>query len=108
MFTPVCAPSPRCAYTVMPEADPSPSLFVTPLRPFPPDIAGKYLGVRRDVAMLASDRSPGLAAQAASRLLASTAGPACGHADVAVADAMALPYRQGAFDAALCIAVCLA
>ena len=57
--------------------------------------------------MLASDRSPGLAAQAASRLVNTASSPACSHADVAVADAMSLPYRSGTFDGVLCIAVSL-
>ena len=63
------------------------------------------MGVRKDVAVLASDRSPGLAAQAASRLQSTTSSPGCSHADVAVADAMGLPYRTASFDAVLCIAV---
>ena len=68
--------------------------------------AGKYLGVRRDLAILASDRSLGLASQAAQRLQPSPSlGPPCSRADVALADALRLPYRHGAFDAALCIAV---
>ena len=69
--------------------------------------AGKYLGVRKDIAVLASDRSPGLAAQAAARLVGTVSSPACSHADVAVADAMSLPYRSGSFDGVLCIAVSL-
>lgn len=62
--------------------------------------------MRPDVAMLGLDRSQGLAAAAARRL----SGPdnACSPsparcADVAVADALALPLRPGACDAVLCV-----
>ena len=68
--------------------------------------AGKYFGVRADVAMLGLDRSQRLATAAARRLPGHSAacrpGPSrC--ADVAVADAMALPLRSGACDAVLCV-----
>lgn len=68
--------------------------------------AGKYFGVRADVAMLGLDRSQGLAAAAARRLpahsVACSPSPArC--ADVAVADALALPLRSCACDAVLCV-----
>ncbi|KAI0406295.1 S-adenosyl-L-methionine-dependent methyltransferase [Xylaria palmicola] len=65
---------------------------------------GKYLGLRPDaggdggsgggVHIVGSDRSPSLVGIAASR----------GH-DVAVADGLALPFRAGCADFALCIAV---
>eukprot|EP00798_Chlamydomonas_sp_ICE-L_P028412 gene28412-31553_t len=67
---------------------------------------GKYFGVRKDLAVLGSDRSPGLADVAARRLhplgLPPSESP---KADVLVADALALPYRPGSCDAVLCIAV---
>eukprot|EP00775_Hariotina_reticulata_P001104 gene1103-1439_t len=81
---------------------------------------GKYFGVRRDLAVLGSDRSPGLAAVAAQRLTlgraasaaAAAAGPggsgdlaASPAADVLVADALQLPYRPCSCDGVLCIAV---
>jgi alkylated DNA repair protein alkB family protein 8 len=69
---------------------------------------GKYFGLRRDIYVLGSDRSQGLAGVAARRLARrpSTAPDASPlRADVAVADAMALPYRPGICDAVLCIAV---
>lgn len=56
--------------------------------------------------MLGLDRSEGLAAVAAARLPGPGAAPrpgACHRADVAVADALALPLRSGACDAALCV-----
>jgi SAM-dependent methyltransferase len=68
---------------------------------------GKYFGVRPDLTILASDRSPRLAEVAARRLVADPllrGGPAA-RADVAVADALGLPYRDRAFDGVLCIAV---
>ena len=55
--------------------------------------------------MLASDRSLGLASQAAQRLQRGASQGTCGRADVALADAMGLPYRRGVFDGALSIAV---
>ena len=61
--------------------------------------------VRKDLAMLGSDRSIGLAAQAARRLKPSSGIPACCRADVALADALCLPFRLGIFDGALSIAV---
>ena len=66
---------------------------------------GKYFGVRRDIFVSGSDRSPGLAAVAARRLRPAGASAPVPLADVAVADAMRLPYRPGSCDAALCIAV---
>lgn len=68
---------------------------------------GKYFGVRPDLTILASDRSPRLAEVAARRLVADPLmqGGLAARADVAVADALALPYRDGAFDGVLCIAV---
>ncbi len=62
--------------------------------------------MRADVAMLGLDRSQGLAAAAARRLpghnpVCSPSPARC--ADVAVADAMALPLRSGACDAVLCV-----
>lgn len=64
---------------------------------------GKYFGVRHDVAILASDRSSGLAEVAAARLSSHTGRAA--RADVAVADGFTLPYREGSCDGVLCIAV---
>ncbi|KAI1117533.1 S-adenosyl-L-methionine-dependent methyltransferase [Nemania sp. NC0429] len=57
---------------------------------------GKYLGVRGggDVHMIGSDRSPSLVGIARGRGF-----------DVAVADGLALPFRRGCADFALCIAV---
>jgi alkylated DNA repair protein alkB family protein 8 len=66
---------------------------------------GKYFGVRRDIFVSGSDRSGGLAAVAARRLLPAGASAPPPLADVAVADALRLPYRPAACDAALCIAV---
>ena len=63
---------------------------------------GKYFYVRPDLAVLGSDRSPALAG-VATRRLSLAHKPAV--ADVAVADALHLPYRSGCADAALCIAV---
>ena len=62
--------------------------------------------MRADVAMLGLDRSQGLAAAAARRLSGpnSTCSPLPARcADVAVADALALPLRSGACDAVLCV-----
>ncbi|GFR41729.1 hypothetical protein Agub_g2480, partial [Astrephomene gubernaculifera] len=68
---------------------------------------GKYFGVRRDLAVLGSDISSGLAAVAAQRLhppgLPPSAAPPA--ADALIADALRLPYRPGSCDAVLCIAV---
>eukprot|EP00884_Botryococcus_braunii_P003339 jgi/Botrbrau1/13005/Bobra.0389s0004.1 len=68
---------------------------------------GKYFAVRPDLAILASDRSSRLAEVAAQRLdpahLQSGGGTI--RADVMVADALDLPYKDGAFDGVLCIAV---
>ncbi|KAI1132127.1 uracil-5--methyltransferase TRM9 [Nemania abortiva] len=57
---------------------------------------GKYLGVRDagDVHLIGSDRSPSLVGIARGRGF-----------DVAVADGLALPFRKGCADFALCIAV---
>lgn len=68
---------------------------------------GKYFGVRPDLAILASDRSPRLAGVAALRLDPALPQWACGagRADVMVADALSLPYRDAVFDGLLCIAV---
>ncbi|KAI1188454.1 uracil-5--methyltransferase TRM9 [Nemania serpens] len=57
---------------------------------------GKYLGVREkgDVHIIGSDRSPSLVGIARGRGF-----------DVAVADGLALPFRRGCADFALCIAV---
>jgi tRNA (uracil-5-)-methyltransferase TRM9 len=56
---------------------------------------GKNLSINVGVHFVATDRSPSLAALAASS-----------HAhDVAVADVLDLPYRRGRFDFAICIAV---
>lgn len=59
--------------------------------------------MRRDVAVLGSDRSRGLAAIAMRRVrsLQGTANPA----DVFIADGMALPYRPASMGGVLCIAV---
>jgi len=68
--------------------------------------AGKYFGVRPDIAMLGLDRSHGLAAAAAARPAEppDPGGASAGRcADVAVADAMTLPIRSGACDAVLCV-----
>lgn len=60
--------------------------------------------MRPDVAVLGLDRSGGLAAAAAARLTAAhPAGSPVRHADVAVADALALPVRSGSCDAVLCV-----
>ncbi|GIL80789.1 hypothetical protein Vretifemale_9845, partial [Volvox reticuliferus] len=68
---------------------------------------GKYFGVRRDLAVLGSDISAGLAEVAAQRLhppgLPPSASPPA--ADALVADALRLPYRAGSCDGVLCIAV---
>jgi alkylated DNA repair protein alkB homolog 8 len=66
---------------------------------------GKYFALRRDVAVLGSDRSAGLTAVAmrAARH-AQARGGNCA-ADAVTADGMALPYRPGSMDAVLCIAV---
>ncbi|GLC44949.1 hypothetical protein PLESTM_001668100 [Pleodorina starrii] len=68
---------------------------------------GKYFGVRRDLAVLGSDISAGLAEVAAQRLhppgLPPSASPPA--ADALVADALRLPYRPASADGALCIAV---
>jgi alkylated DNA repair protein alkB family protein 8 len=73
---------------------------------------GKYFGVRADVFVAGADRSAGLAAAAARRLRSNYApagaggGPAAlPRADVAVADALRLPFRAGAADGVLCVAV---
>mmetsp|Transcript_7559 Transcript_7559/g.21444 ORF Transcript_7559/g.21444 Transcript_7559/m.21444 type:complete len:648 (+) Transcript_7559:194-2137(+) len=78
---------------------------------------GKYFGVRRDIAVIASDRSEGLVSQARMRIAlgkesnrsvrsvdlgAERCSPG---ADVCVADAMELPLRTGGCDAVVCIAV---
>ncbi|ROV95770.1 hypothetical protein VPNG_08769 [Cytospora leucostoma] len=55
---------------------------------------GKNMGVNGDVLMLGCDRSAALVA------LARDSG-----ADVAVADSLALPFREGSADFAICIAV---
>ena len=69
---------------------------------------GKYLPVNRGVHMLASDRSPSLVALARERqhqqsAPAAPAAPAV--AELCVADGLALPYRHGIADFAICIAV---
>lgn len=67
---------------------------------------GKYLGVRQDIAVLASDRSAGLVNVALQRVLQSSPGqPKMPAADAFIADGMALPYRHCSCDAVLCIAV---
>ncbi|BDA48090.1 probable alkylated DNA repair protein alkB homolog 8 [Coccomyxa sp. Obi] len=69
---------------------------------------GKYFGVRPDIAVLGSDRSPNLAETAARRLRPTAAAAVPGplaRCDVAVADGLHLPYRSGALDAVVCIAV---
>ncbi|XP_031564983.1 alkylated DNA repair protein alkB homolog 8-like [Actinia tenebrosa] len=55
---------------------------------------GKYLGINHDIFKTGSDRSSNLAAIAKER----------GHS-VIVCDVLNLPYRSGAFDACICIAV---
>eukprot|EP00892_Ulva_mutabilis_P010783 jgi/Ulvmu1/8077/UM004_0314.1 len=68
---------------------------------------GKYLGVRDDVAVLASDPCRGLV-HAASQRLRSGAGAISSMlrgADVLLADGMGLPYRRSSCDGVLCIAV---
>ncbi|KAK9865001.1 hypothetical protein WJX84_004818 [Apatococcus fuscideae] len=70
---------------------------------------GKYFGVRRDIMVLGSDRSIGLAKVAAQRLdppLPNEFTTAASlRADVAVADGFVLPMRDSSCDAVLCIAV---
>ena len=51
---------------------------------------GKYFGVRPDAVVLASDRSAGLANVAAARAL----DRPCRVVDVAIADALHLPFRR--------------
>lgn len=68
---------------------------------------GKYIGLRSDIAELASDPCEGLVRSAAQRMR-SRPGAAPGAfraADVVLADGMGLPYRQGSCDGVLCIAV---
>eukprot|EP00887_Chlorella_sp_A99_P002138 scaffold21.g2138.t1 len=65
---------------------------------------GKYFGLRRDLFVLGTDRSTGLAGLAARRLAPDPKRlPLL--ADVAVADALVLPLRPCSCDAVLCIAV---
>lgn len=68
---------------------------------------GKYLGLRSDIAELASDPCEGLVHSAAQRLQGGAGAPpgACRAAGVFLADGMGLPYRHGSCDAVLCIAV---
>lgn len=55
---------------------------------------GKYLGVNPQLCVIGSDICPELVSIARTR----------GH-EVAVSDCLNLPYRNGVFDAAICIAV---
>lgn len=68
---------------------------------------GKYIGLRSDIAELASDPCDGLVRSAAERMRSSpgAAPGAFRAADVLLADGMGLPYRRGSCDGALCIAV---
>ncbi|KAJ9515470.1 hypothetical protein QJQ45_016460 [Haematococcus lacustris] len=82
---------------------------------------GKYFGVRRDIMVLGSDRSAGLAEVASRRLHPAGLGPGqvgqmqassaaqlhviALRADVLQADGLALPYRPASCDGVLCIAV---
>lgn len=61
---------------------------------------GKYLGVNRSLHVLGSDRSAALVGLAREK---GTQGQHDG--ELCVADGLALPYRRGAVDFALCIAV---
>ncbi|KFM24129.1 Alkylated DNA repair protein alkB-like protein 8 [Auxenochlorella protothecoides] len=68
---------------------------------------GKYFGLRSDIFVLGTDRSTGLAGVASQRV---SGGPMRGlqgslRADVAAADALALPLRPACMDGVLCIAV---
>ncbi|KAL6779512.1 hypothetical protein ACKKBG_A12590 [Auxenochlorella protothecoides x Auxenochlorella symbiontica] len=68
---------------------------------------GKYFGLRSDIFVLGTDRSTGLAGVASQRV---SGGPMRGlqgslRADVAAADALALPLRPASMDGVLCIAV---
>lgn len=82
---------------------------------------GKYFGVRRDIFVIGSDRSPGLAGVANQRLMvknikgershssgeqmAAGAGVGDLRADVFAADGMHLPLKDRSCDGVLCIAV---
>jgi tRNA (uracil-5-)-methyltransferase TRM9 len=62
---------------------------------------GKYLPVNPRLHLLGSDRSAALVDLARGQPV----GPGLGRAEVLVADGLALPYRPGAADFAICIAV---
>lgn len=68
---------------------------------------GKYMGVRGEVAVLASDPCSGLVHAAAQRLrnVGAASAAALRGADVVLADGMGLPYRRASCDGVLCIAV---
>jgi alkylated DNA repair protein alkB family protein 8 len=77
---------------------------------------GKYFGVRRDIFVIGSDRSPGLAGVASQRLsVKSVKGGSSSEqkaarlgdmrADVFAADGMHLPFKDVSCDGVLCIAV---
>jgi alkylated DNA repair protein alkB homolog 8 len=77
---------------------------------------GKYFGVRRDIFVIGSDRSPGLAGVANQRLSVKSIKGGCSmehkaarlgdlRADVFAADGMHLPFKDGSCDGVLCIAV---
>lgn len=59
---------------------------------------GKYLGVNPDVVLLGADRSAALAGRARDH-------GGRGRGEVVVADGLALPFRPGAADFAICVAV---
>lgn len=66
---------------------------------------GKYFAVRRDIAVLGSDRSSALVDTAMMGLRNTQANTPAPAADVLLADGMTLPFRRACMDAVLCIAV---